>query len=969
MKVVTRGLALIAVLAFMLTSVPLMAYAEPADVPPAQTTDADDATAGAADKGKDALSAIAAYADYAAAGTFAIATDTVKITSADYVEKQSSGVTVKQDAGLGTLYLMKDESVISFTVDVPADGAYNISLLFANVLDTAENYVFDLKIDGAYPFAESEEYTVAALWEDDGDIRELSNGDQVNAAQKQVDGVITQRLADAMGIVREPYVYYLTKGAHVFTLQSNGRDFYIAGLQLDPPEVLQSYEEVSAGYGNYQNYTGKQIVIEAEDTLYRNAYSLAARTDSGSASISPSSAEKSLINHVGGTSWMAAGQEITWQFEVKEAGLYKIGFAYKQATVTNGQTYRWLKIDGKTPFKEASMITFPYQSGWQFKHLGTQDAKGNDADPYLVYLEPGIHTLSMAVTLGDVAEVFDRLEVIVNSLGALYLDMVMITGESPDANRDYELHKQIPGFEDTLTTNVEQLTALSEEIGTTLQVNGELKGAVNNMARIINAMLESLYTAHLQITQYYSAHQTLSAWLYDITAMDLSLDQIVLASPEKEFETPKANGWENFLFGVRRFIDSFVDGSSTMISGDGEEMPVIKIWVNWGRDQVKVLNTLIQDSFTPQNNVAVKVEQVNATVVQGIISNNSPDLYLHMARSETVNLAMRSVLYNLTNFEDFEEVLGQFHDGADLPYWYRTGCYGLPDTQGFDVMFYRTDILEELDIEVPTTWDEFKTAMGILQRNNMSVYLPYLKNSSSFLPTLVLQKGGKMYLEDKSATNLRSPTSIQAFTEWTEYYTKYSLDQEANFTQKFRVGTMPIGIGAYTAYLTYKVAAPEIEGKWAIAPIPGTVQEDGSINNVTAGSGTSCTIMKSSKDKDAAWKFIKWWVSAETQYRYSAECEAVLGETGRVGSANMEGVSRMSWDDEALEVIMEQWQHVEEIPEVPGSYYVGRSIDQAFWETKNGVSSSKEAIIDWAEICDKEIERKTQEYINVDPDA
>ena len=962
MKVVTRGLALVAALLVMLAAMPLTASAEPAD------------TQGAADVGKDTVAStpasdVTTYADYAAAGTFAIATDSVKVTSAGYLAEQSSGVTVKQDAGMGTLYHVKDESVISFAVDVPADGAYNVSVLFANAVDTAETYVVDLKIDGAYPFADCDELSLSALWEDNGEVRELSNGDQVNAAQKQVAGVIAQRLRDGMGVVREPYAFYLTEGRHVFSMQVNGRAFYVAGLQLDPPEVLHSYEEVKAGYGNYKNYTGPQIVIEAEDTLYRNAYALAARGDSGSASISPHSAEKILINHVGGTGWMAANQEITWEFEVKEAGLYKLGFAYKQSTVTNGQTYRWLKIDGKTPFEEASHVAFPYGTGWAFQHLGTKNEEGEDQDPYLVYLEPGKHTISLAVTLGDVAEVFARLETIVNSLGDLYLDMVMITGESPDANRDYELHKQVPGFVETLTTNYEQLTKLGEEIGTTLQVNGELKGAVNNMARIVDAMRNSLYEAHLQITTYYSAHQTLSAWLYDITAMDLFLDQIVLAAPEQEFETPEAGFWEDLMFGIRRFIDSFVDGSSTMISGDGENMPVVKIWVNWGRDQVKVLNTLIQDSFTPQHNVAVKVEQVNASVVQGIISNNSPDLYLHMARSETVNLAMRSVLYNLRNFEDFDEVLGQFHDGAEIPYWYRTGCYGLPDTQSFDVMYYRTDILEELDIKVPTTWDEFKTAMGILQRNNMSVYLPYAKNSSSFLPTLILQKGGKMYLDDKSATNLRAPESIQAFTEWTEYYTRYSLPQDSNFTQKFRVGTMPIGIAGYTNYLTYKVAAPEIEGKWAIAPIPGTVQEDGTVDNTSAGSGTACTIMKSSKDKDAAWKFIKWWVSAETQYRYSAECEAVLGETGRVGSANIEGVTRMSWDDEALQVILDQWNHVEEIPEVPGSYYVGRSIDQAFWATKDGKSSSKEAIIDWAEICDKEIERKTQEYINVDPDA
>ena len=120
--------------------------------------------------------------------------------------------------------------------------------------------------------------------------------------------------------------------------------------------------------------------------------------------------------------------------------------------------------------------------------------------------------------------------------------------------------------------------------------------------------------------------------------------------------------------------------------------------------------------------------------------------------------------------------------------------------------------------------------------------------------------------------------------------------------------------------------------------------------------------MKSSQNKEAAWKFIKWWVSTETQYRYSAELEAVLGYSGRVSSANFNAVSRLSWDEESLQVILNQWDKVEEIAEVPGSYYVSRSIDQAFWATKNGKKSAKEAIIDWSITSDKEIERKIKEY-------
>ena len=368
---------------------------------------------------------------------------------------------------------------------------------------------------------------------------------------------------------------------------------------------------------------------------------------------------------------------------------------------------------------------------------------------------------------------------------------------------------------------------------------------------------------------------------------------------------------------------------------------------------------------------------MNATLVQGVISGNSPDLYLNMARTEPVNLAMRGVLYNLKNFEDFDQVLSGFQDGAEIPYIYRDGCYALPDTQSFYVMFCRTDILGELGIEIPKTWDEFLNATGILQRNNMSSYLPYVKITAattvntgagglSIFPTMLLQQGGSVYNESRDATVLDSADSVNAFTFWTDFYTKYSLDPDANFYQKFRVGIIPLGIAAYNQYLTFRVSAPEIDGKWVIAEIPGTVNGDGTVNNVCSGSGTGCAIMNSSKEKMAAWEFLKWWVSADTQYRYSAEIEAILGESGRIASATKDAISRLSWDSDSLDVIMSQWSKVSEIPEVPGSYYVSRSIDQAFWEVNNNDSSPKEAIKDWNEISNKEVARKIAEYADMD---
>ena len=863
-------------------------------------------------------------------------------------------------------------NAVEFSVNVPQNAAYNIALSFAPLDDITENYKFSLKIDGKSPFSDCEELILRALWEDDGPIRTLNNGDQVSPLQKHKEGFSLQKITDEDGIELYPYEFMLSKGDHVITIESLGKDFLLDKVCLLPPEVINPYSEVSKAYGNYPKYDGAQIVIEAEKPLYKNAYSLSSKSDQGTADISPSNASNAVINHIGGTTWKAAGTEIAWEVYAPKDGLYKLGIAFKQSGVTDGEVYRWLKIDGKTPFAEAQNINFSYSTKWQFKEFA--DNKGND---YLIYLKKGKHQLSLTATLSDVAQVFGRLQEIVSPLGDLYLDIVMITGEAPDTNRDYELHKQIPDFSAVLNDANEKIDALISDIGKNLKVNGELNGALKNMSRIIKEMTENPFDAHLQVQSFYSAQQTLSAWLYDIKNMSLSVDQIILAAPEKEYDTPKAGFFEKIKFFLMRYVASYVNNSSSISSSKDESLPTVKIWVNWGRDQVKVLNSLIQDSFTPQNDVNVTVEQVNATLVQGVISGNSPDLYLHMARTEPVNLAMRGVLYDLTNFEDYDTVLKEnFYEGSETPYVYKNGTYALPDTQNFFVMFYRKDIMEKMKLQVPKTWDEFLTVTGILQRNKMNTYLPYTKLGAAFtvnigaggltiFPTMLMQRGGSVYNKELNATALASPQSIDAFKFWTEFYTEYSLEQDANFYQKFRVGTMPLGITSYTQYLTIKLGAPEIQGKWGIAPIPGIKKEDGSIDNSCSGSGTGVSIMKSSKNKDAAWKFVKWWVSADTQYRYSAEVEAIIGETGRTSSANPEAVARLAWEDDALNVILSQWKTVKEIPEVPGSYYVSRSIDQAFWATKNGKKSAKEAIIDWSQTSDKEIERKIKEYADV----
>lgn len=865
--------------------------------------------------------------------------------------------------------LLKSENYAVFEVNVPQNAAYNINIFFSDVKEAAEEYHIAVSVDGKAPFEACKDLTLYTFWEDDGENRKLPNGDEIAPMQKHTEGFSHSLLIDEDGLVTEPYKFMLSAGKHKIKISCLETEFYLGDVVLTAPEITKSYEDVSKTYADFKKYDGAQIVIEGEDSLYRNSASLSPKSDRANANVSPANPLNSVINYIGGESWSNPGDTITWEFKAPKDGLYKIGFSFNQNLVTNGQTFRSLKIDGKTPFTEASKIGFDYDGSWVYEDF----ADGNEK-PYMIYLKEGRHEISLAVTLADTSEVLSRLGVVVEDLGNLYLDILMITGESPDANRDYELHKQVPNFEEILKNANKELKDLNADIRNGLAVNGELTGALNNMTRIIDEMTNNLYEAHLQVSSFSSAQQTLSAWLYDMRQMPLSIDQIIIGAPDEEFDTPQKGFFEELWFGCKRFFIAYTKDYSSLKAEDPDRK-TIKIWVNWGRDQVKILSNLIYSDFMAKNkDINVVVEQVNATLVQGVISGNSPDLYLHLSRSEPVNLAMRGVLYDLKNFDDYDEVIKKnFHKGSEIPYLYNGGCYALPDMQQFNVLFYREDIFEKLNLKVPNTWEEFIQTSAVLQRNKMNVYLPYTKLEATatvnagvggltFYPTILMQRGGSIYNKEQNATQLSSNESVKAFNFWTDFYTRYGLDPQANFYNKFRAGVYPMGISNYTLCFTIGAGAPELDGKWKIAQIPGTLDENGEINRVCAGSGSGCAIMNNSDEKEAAWEFLKWWVSEDIQYRYSRDVEAVLGETARVSTANIHSVSRLSWEPETLDVILKQWNDVKEVPEVPGSYYVGRSIDQAFWAVKNKTDSPREAMIKWAEVSDREIERKIEEY-------
>ncbi|GIQ64332.1 hypothetical protein PACILC2_29000 [Paenibacillus cisolokensis] len=404
------------------------------------------------------------------------------------------------------------------------------------------------------------------------------------------------------------------------------------------------------------------------------------------------------------------------------------------------------------------------------------------------------------------------------------------------------------------------------------------------------------------------------------------------------------------------FLKSFTEDYNAVDSGEGGGQAVT-VWIGSGRDQAQLLRSMIDSMFTPETGIEIDLQLVNpAVVMPATLAGKGPDVALSMP--DIINFAMRGAVQDLTAFPDFGEVRSQFMDSAFTGFTYRNGIYALPETQSFPMLFYRKDILDNLGLEVPDTWEDMYRIIPELQKNNMELALPF----TIVFETMLYQAGGAYYQGDGIATDLDSPAGIETFRKWTELYTNYKLPLEFDFINRFRTGEMPIGIADYTTYNFLKIFAPEIRGQWDFTPLPGTKQADGTIRRDALTTATGTVIFNNSDRKEAAWTFLKWWTGAEAQATFGREMEAILGESARYAAANLEAIRMLPWSSREYRSLMDQFEWIRGRPAVPGGYSLDRHLNNAFYEVYNDGSEPRETLENYVRTINEEITIKRKEF-------
>ena len=906
------------------------------------------------------------------------AAETLTVKASDYAETDMEGLT-ESDGILWT----QGKGSLTYEFPVEVAGLYHVQLTYYPDVNGTQAILRNLYVNGELPFDGCEDIVINRLWVDDNKNWLMNTkGNQAAPTQVQKEGPGVAYLSSESTGASGSYMFYFDKGKNTVTLESAQGNLGISEIALVPASEVLSYqkyyqrytEELETEIVSSNNVQDGAVIVQAEDAANKTSSSLSPKNARTSAATQPYHPSYILYNTIGGESWASEGQGITWNVDVDRAGLYKIGVRFKQYLNKGFYSARSLTINGELPFEEAAQIEFEYGSDWQTAYLG-----GDEGD-YYFYLKEGTNTITMTATLGDLAGAVDLASQSVDNLNELYRELTAVTGTDPDPYRDYKITDYVPHMKDVLETEYTRLNAVMGMFGE----DSESANKTTSVLDMMNSMVKLIKRPD-DVAEYLGdfndSLSALGSWVNDVNSLPLELDYLMVAGDG--YKLPRANSgfFANVAHTWNAFIGSFTNDFKVHAEGtDNTNKKVLTVWTTADtRSQYDTIQKMVNAAFTDANFV-VDLNLVGGdTVLPATVAGEGPDVVLQSTYSQPTNFAYRGAAYDLTQFSDFEEVFKRFPADTRGFLEFEGGVYGLPDQLSFPVMIYRTDVMEAKGLEVPETWDDLISIIPYLEADNMDVYMgsnEYLTlgggTSSTTVPvnsiflSMLYQQGYELYSEDHTHTLMDRTEQMLVFKEWTEYYTNQGLPYSVNLSTRFRTGEIPLMIVDYTYVNTLNVSAPEIAGKWSIARIPGTVQEDGTVDHSAACIIGTSFIVASTVEKDGmtqeAWEFLKWWTSEETQILYSNELKAVNGEAAELPVSNVNAIANGGLRDEFKQVVLSLLDDLRSEPQIPGGYITGRVIRNSFTAVVSENQEPIDTLYIQLEDINAEIDNKRTEF-------
>jgi N,N'-diacetylchitobiose transport system substrate-binding protein len=210
--------------------------------------------------------------------------------------------------------------------------------------------------------------------------------------------------------------------------------------------------------------------------------------------------------------------------------------------------------------------------------------------------------------------------------------------------------------------------------------------------------------------------------------------------------------------------------------------------------------------------------------------------------------------------------------------------YGLPWYAGARAFIYRKDVLAQLGLQPPQTWDELvSVGRQVQQRTGMHAFSVFGKGNHIFLP-MIWQAGGEIATQRNGrwTSQIDSPQAVRAVQFYSDLFTKekFAPSGALNWTSldvrsAFVNGDLAMMVGGAWDLDAMLAAKPELKDKVGTALVPAGPSGE---RDAFAG-GSNLVIFQKSTHKQLARAFADYLLAPDRVKDFSSQLGFLPGST------------------------------------------------------------------------------------------
>ncbi len=314
----------------------------------------------------------------------------------------------------------------------------------------------------------------------------------------------------------------------------------------------------------------------------------------------------------------------------------------------------------------------------------------------------------------------------------------------------------------------------------------------------------------------------------------------------------------------------------------GEKIQV-RFWYGLGGELGEVIEEMIKQYNASQDAIEVTgVFQQSYNGVQekfqaALVSGDVPEI-VQIEIHGTPKFASAGALTELQPFIDADPdinfadlipagLLNQTWDGK---------LYAMPINRSTPVLYLNKQMFEAAGVEAPTTWQEFRAVAKTFTtgEGDDKVYGFLATPSWWYFESMVWSNGGEIMNEDLTQVTFAEPGAAP-LQIWADMIyqdgTARVFTGDQSFAQRNQAFAEGKGAMTFDSTAGLRGILAAIDGKFEIQTVFVPHMEGFNTAVPTGGAAAGIPAAVSDEKKQAAWEFIKWWISTEQNAYWSQE--------------------------------------------------------------------------------------------------